>query len=628
MYTNIVKKSLGLLVVDAVIIVGIFILQFRSDSVISEKIGGLHVTLAEAKSPDGKTMLKNKMFATFNGISFLADDEHPASVLYAGQNTKNDVTLVSWEKKSPLSCEFTFTSGVILRFSLTDDTSKAHLSVKTVLPEGISDFYLPYELAVGSTVTEQTPSYLKIGVRNSKWELSASEIDTKAITLSTEADTASYVYFDKTKTFSFETVADFEGADVSVYNDTIAAFKQSLISSFNSLSTNATAVTEKEAIAFVADMAEKGRYNEALDAVPSSFRKGVQRTYLSAPFFDTLSAMDKTLDRQMNNFRDVVAQGTLSAFDMADIADYMCMHPGNDQVKALLSSAAAVEQKTLTVMQAASLLSVYDDLYAKNADLAAILQPAAEKCVNRITSSCAVDGKNITVSENGTFLSVIQASETGDALIRYGKITGNQVLVNGGYLIINSYLAESSSFDLRTLAEIYPLVVHANPYYPHFVLMGFDNSQPVYAWTCAAGIKYDKDSLGTITLTIDFPQSYTHYIDVKGIKKFSSIYIYDMAFRTDPRFETYNSSGYVYIAETDTLLLKSRHKSKLETVRLMYSAAAREAEEKKTFTQTDSSGRVISVPSTNESDSSLPAGNIPMSDGGTVIDDTTPEEAE
>ena len=62
----------------------------------------------------------------------------------------------------------------------------------------------------------------------------------------------------------------------------------------------------------------------------------------------------------------------------------------------------------------------------------------------------------------------------------------------------------------------------------------------------------------------------THYIIIKGVTPFNSIYIYDMAFRTDPRFESYNSSGYVYKKNTSTLLLKSRHKSEFETVRLVY----------------------------------------------------------
>ena len=73
---------------------------------------------------------------------------------------------------------------------------------------------------------------------------------------------------------------------------------------------------------------------------------------------------------------------------------------------------------------------------------------------------------------------------------------------------------------------------------------------------------------GESSFIIDFPEGDTHYIIIKGVEPFNSIYIYDMAFRTDPRFETYNSSGYVYSESEKTLYLKSRHKSKNELIRL------------------------------------------------------------
>ena len=46
--------------------------------------------------------------------------------------------------------------------------------------------------------------------------------------------------------------------------------------------------------------------------------------------------------------------------------------------------------------------------------------------------------------------------------------------------------------------------------------------------------------------------------------------IYGMKFRTDPRFESYNSSGYVYNARTKTLFLKYRHKAETEIIKLIY----------------------------------------------------------
>ena len=249
------------------------------------------------------------------------------------------------------------------------------------------------------------------------------------------------------------------------------------------------------------------------------------------------------------------------------------MHPGSSSVKKLLTNASAVEISERTLQQAVGILNVYNELYQKNVELANILAPAASKAVEKISSSCAIDENSITIVENGIFLSVVQAVQAGDAVLCYGETTKNASLIAGGRLIITSYLKESSSFDLKTLGELYPIVVHDNYFYPHFAVLAFNDGRAVWAWTCAKNISYENDNQGSITLNIDFPLSYTHYAIISGIECFQTIYIYDLAFRTDARFETYNSSGYVYQNDSKSLLLKSRHKSQVEQIRLVYPQA-------------------------------------------------------
>ena len=77
MSIRILKKALGLLIVDIVIIIGIFVLQFRTDSNIIKKIGNLQITLAGAESQDGSSVLKNKLRVSYNGINFFCDDQNP-----------------------------------------------------------------------------------------------------------------------------------------------------------------------------------------------------------------------------------------------------------------------------------------------------------------------------------------------------------------------------------------------------------------------------------------------------------------------------------------------------------------------------------------------------------------------
>ena len=191
-------------------------------------------------------------------------------------------------------------------------------------------------------------------------------------------------------------------------------------------------------------------------------------------------------------------------------------------------------------------------------------------CIERITDACSFENNVLTISENDTFLSVIQAVETGIAILRYGDLTGNTTLQKAGYVLVNSYMSEATSFDLRTLANLYPVIAYDNTFIPHFDLVKGAEGSSVVAWTCAKSISAEKDADGSMSLSIEFTEGDTNYIIFTGIPQFARIYIYDMLYRTDPRFETYNSSGYVYKAASGTLLLKSRHKAATETIRFEY----------------------------------------------------------
>ena len=119
------------------------------------------------------------------------------------------------------------------------------------------------------------------------------------------------------------------------------------------------------------------------------------------------------------------------------------------------------------------------------------------------------------------------------------------------------------------------MIAWDNKFYPRIVLINSIGKDAIWAWTCANSITSKTDPTEGLTLTLDFPLEHTHYVIFKGIPAFEQIFIYNMAFRTDPRFETYNSSGYVYKADSKTLLLKSRHKSQIEDVRMSYTPVVR-----------------------------------------------------
>ncbi len=575
MFAQFLRKAFTLLVIYAVLIIGIFILQFKNDSIISEKLGNLHITLLESAQDDNSILLKNKFSVKFNGLNFSGTEDDPVRAMVNGSD--RPITLKTWKVISPLACELSFSNGIALRFSVSDESSRAYLSVEGTLPENVSRVFVPYNFAVGTSVASRTEDQIQIENKKNSWELNAPSIQRDYIVLTKAEKVASYSYFDKTHSFTFEDTIAFEGASEEIYKNSVENLKQNLINAFSQVPADSQTVAEQEAVSFVAAMAEKGRYNEALDSVPQNFKRSALRTFLSAPYFDTLARINEPLQAQLKNYGEMIARSAeTSAFDIFNvrfIADYMCMHPGSSSVRKLLENASAAEISEKTLQQAVGILTVYNELCDKNPELSNILAPAAAKAVEKVSSHCLIDENSITIAENGIFLSVVQAVQAGDAVLRYGETVKNASMVAGGRLIISSYLKESSSFDLKTLGELYPIVVHDNYFYPHFEILAFDGGRSVWTWTCAKNISYENDNQGTITLNIDFPLSYTHYVIINGIERFQTIYIYDLAFRTDARFETYNSSGYVYQGDSKSLLLKSRHKSQVEQIRLVYPQA-------------------------------------------------------
>ncbi|WP_288906270.1 hypothetical protein, partial [uncultured Treponema sp.] len=259
MFAKIFRRAIILLAVYSIVIIGIFVLQFKNDSIISEKLGTLHIVLLESAADDNSVSLKNKFTVSFNGITFSGNDEK--SVRMMTGNSSRAVSLVSWEKTSPLSCILHFTQGVDIQFSVSDDTSLAFLNVRAKIPQNADFVVIPYSFSVGSAVTAISDSRIQVTNKKVSWELNASEIEDNMLVVSRKEPVASYVHIDKNRSFSFAMANGLDAASETAYINIIEDLKNNLISSFPQSLSDTTPISEQEAVSYVAVMAEKGRYN-------------------------------------------------------------------------------------------------------------------------------------------------------------------------------------------------------------------------------------------------------------------------------------------------------------------------------------------------------------------------------
>ncbi len=567
------RKALELLVVYIVLIIGIFILQFRTDSNIIEKIGNLQVTLARLENSDNPKLLQNKLQISYNGLNFHSDDQTSAKYVQKGSTSAKNLKLVSYEANPEENkIRFLFSNDVALRFEIAGTEPEAPLSIFAELPSDIDSVYLPYNLSYSLKVSKEEANRLILNSKKLQWAFTSNQISDGMICMTSKEASAHLATYDDTKKFSLDSITELAQASEEMYNNTVNNFVNNMISLFkNALAENS--YSEQEVVAYVAARSEAGRYSEAIEEIPTSFKKGNKRTYLSAPYFNNLSEMNATLDRTIKESKSEISASAngnnLDIFTTVNLASLLCIHENKEEVTAILERAASTELAQASISIVSGIIRTYVNLVAYESPYAELLQPAISKCFTKLENSCAIEDNKLVINDNGQFISVTQALYTGLAVMRYGEIIENPTYKKIGYAIINTYLADTN-LDLRSSATLYPLIKYNNWYYPHFKVVNPDQDDYMWAWTCAENITQERDADDNLTLNVDFPLGYIHYLIVKGLPRFSSIYIYDMAFRTDPRFESYNSSGYVYKEDTMSLLLKSRQKSQIEKVKMYY----------------------------------------------------------
>ncbi len=576
---RVIRKAIGLLIVDIVIIIGIFILQFRTDSSILKKIGNLQISMAKSETEDNSFALQNKLEVSYNGITLHSDDQNSIKIIQKDEPVAKNIKLISYTEEE-LQYTFNFTDDISVVVMLAQKEGDSPLTVYADIPKDVTDLYIPFNFSYNTKILNQENNKIIIEGKKQNWSVNASEIVENYLHLTYADNLAHYAIYDESKKFTLDDLINLASAEKSAYDQTVNTINTNLINTFKT-SLNENNFTEQAVVAYISAMAKNGKYKAAIDDIPQDYKKSDSRTYLSAPFLNSLANMNTKLDsiiKDSNNKIKVAAtNGILDIFTIQNLAARLCIYSDKADVTTILRNAASADASSLTLAQISGILKTYVELLNLNQDYAVILEPVLDKCIQRITEACTFENDVLTISENDTFLSVVQAAETGVSLMRYGMATRNDTYTKAGRVIVNSYLGESSSFDLRTLSTIYPLLAYDNTFYPHIQLIHGSGKDVMWAWTCANDIKYATDDEGALVLSIDFPLEHTHYVILKGIPAFEQIFIYDMAFRTDPRFETYNSSGYVYKSDTQTLLLKSRHKSQIEKIRMSYKPVVKAA---------------------------------------------------
>lgn len=573
-----IRKFFALVVVYAVIIVGIFVLQFKTESIISKNIGNLHISLAQTESENNTTLLRNQFKVSYKGISFLNSESNP--VYGIRSNGERQILELKDYSQSELSANFSFKDGSNLIFTLTNLNTDGELSLIASPSSSFTEISVPYTISSSYKIQDSSSEHAILAAKSNFYTIIAHNLNDGRITLTKFENIAKFQNYDPTKRFSYEATLNLANSEEGDFTVLAKQLCSQLVSRVQEMLSGAQSdsLSEAEIVAYVAEMTLEGKYNEALDSIPENFRRGNKRTYLSTPYLNNLANMNRSLIMQTGRYESMVestiSSKSLDIFIADGISDYILREKKTSKIQQILELPGNLLQSEEGFLpnlnQATGILNVWTILYQNDRNLSEKLENVIQPCLNLIADNFSLEDSKITIQNQNSQKneSLVQKVLTGNALVKTGKILNRNELCTTGYLLINTSLKERT-LELNELASIYTILSPENRFYPHTEILGYYGENCVWAWTCASSITYSITEDSIVNINIDFPLNYTHHIIFNGIPTFhSQIEIQRQMFRTDPRFETYNSSGYVYQSDVQTLLIKSRHKSQIELIRL------------------------------------------------------------
>ena len=559
-----IRKLLGLTILYSAIIFGIFVIQFRNETVISKTFGLIRLILSETTDENNTSKLKNNFSVSFGGITVFSDYNN---IPHICNDAQTPLELESWNQISETAFNLVFKDGTQVVFSYPSTEVLTPISIETFLPKEVTTIALPFKINGSYTLTDKKSNNLVLASKAGEYEFSIPQVDSQFLYFYNYEPIASYDIFTKEKVFTFADAKALALSSEEYYKYSVDKVKSSVLFK-NEVPESASEIA---ITAYVAEMASQGKYSQAIESVPAAAKTVAKRSYLSAPYFNSLVEMNKTLVMQNENIayrmNYSIEQGNPSVFEFDAFSMYIQTRSTPEAVKSLslLTQEGTAEP---TPLQASGIIKLYADLYPISKEKADVLQVPAQKALGIIEKYCSIKDDIFSFAQENLEFSSLDYAKTGDALVRYGEIIGNPDICAVGRLMFNIGVSRIDTSDIESFATIYPLAARNNKFYPHLVILEETLTEPIWTWTAAQSMSIKTDSENTSTISLDFPQGDSHYVIINGIKPFKSIEIYELFFRTDHRFETYNSSGYVYDSKTNTLFLKYRHKSGTEIVKL------------------------------------------------------------
>lgn len=648
---HIVGRVVAYTVLYCSVIFGIFVLQFTKGQTFSLTLGSMAVTGRQERTEAGETLPLLPLHVVSNGLDLYISEQNPVYAVDESDSVSALRVLAYQFYEAEARFSVHCSDDVVISFFSERRGDIDSLMVEAVLPAGIKRVLLPWKITQNAGIERADG---KIFVRSGKKqytftgsfgfdsdrENTAAQLEGPHLVLAKAQPFASYKTYLPLEELDITTIPSMVQASAESYTAALNTFSSAVIHA-GTQALSSKQITEKTLTAYIAEMGQRGKFAGAMEAAPAQTLARNLRTYLSNPFYDNVQgthvglAADDAKKREL--YAALIADNSLEIFEQDCLIPFLTDRGTKRSIEGLFRLIEKMDAAQLNARQAAGVLEVWLDCTHYYLERKALFEDLLPACEKKITDALLLIDEGLFLSNDGTYIDSAVALTSARILMRYG-IEQSQVWQSVARMLITSLLrysgesavlpigftiTGSKSTQLVITADdsgmldagiLYPLLMPDNSWYPHVQSLALQAEAGIWAWTCAQNIEVLENTSKTLVLRIRFPEGQSHYLTLHGIRPFYRIEMYGIPFRSDVRFEMYNSSGYTYNAGSKILYLKMRHKSEYETIRLLLGSAPQSTPPAQL---TPPVQQVQPAPATNTNEAASPA-TVPEASDTTV----------
>jgi len=582
------------------------LIQFTKRGGFTQKVGNFVVSgqyrLPGENDPPkapNEYFLDGDVHVFFGGMDFgmiKGNDEH--SLHLTTKDGAREETLPERMVMSADSAVFSFPGGTELQFTTQYAGGSLEMLISGNFSGTVTGVELPIKPLRKALIRETGDGQFMVNADGVNYSFghSAMDADHKTLLVKAGEGALSYRAIPERKGFSPDDFILPQARTANAYNDVLTRWRDQNFSLWNRTISDQN--NEDVVVAFADEALVRGTYKAAVAAVSPAFLKGSVRSYESSVYLGDLDQAYRSLgsrereklariSRQINEksldflkeprvFEYFAVRGNLNFFDA-----------GADLVRSIDPAAIALDI-TPGILEGYTDWKTYrpnvDNPFERLVDQACFV--VSESLRRSVDSSGAQADRVFSFYGNqgdtefnlrlGKALMVYADAVQNDSWAGIGRSLVLSALslgdasgaVKAGLLLSDTAeISESGAQSALTTARLYRILSPID-YYPRAIPIGAAVNS-IWTWTAAGSVSASQEN-NVLDIAVNFPAGETHYMIIRGIRPFSKIQLYNMDFRTDPQFERYDSSGWSYIPQEQTLILKMKHHTETEHVKIFY----------------------------------------------------------